>query len=141
MSVRGIARRATAVGYAHGTNAPIYVDSDDNAVKIIPAGTGSTEVVVGMAASASGFRFAAGTGALVTGTLVVATGLTSVLAFSTSLSGTGAGATGATETVTIRVSSITTGAVSVVGSYQGATGTSIVSASGAETFYWIAIGT
>ena len=30
MSVRGIARRATAVGYAHGTNAPIYVNSSNS---------------------------------------------------------------------------------------------------------------
>jgi hypothetical protein len=43
MSIRGIARRATAVGYATPTNAPIYVDSDDNLLKTIPAGSGTTE--------------------------------------------------------------------------------------------------
>ena len=44
MSIRGLARRATAVGYATPTNTPIYTDSDDNIIKVIPAGSGSTEV-------------------------------------------------------------------------------------------------
>ena len=139
--IRSIYRGPTVKGYATSGSVPLYVDSDDNAIKHIPAGSGTTERVVGIAMSASGFRFAAGTGALVTGTLVVATGLATVLSFAAALSGTGNGASGATETVTIRVSSITTGAVSVVGSYQGATGTSIVSAAGEETFYWLAVGT
>ncbi len=52
MSVRGIARRATAIGYATPTNAPIYLDSDDNILKIIPAGSGTTEVQVVDASSA-----------------------------------------------------------------------------------------
>ena len=43
MSMRGIARSATAIGIATPTNAPVYVDSDDNLLKVIPAGSGSTE--------------------------------------------------------------------------------------------------
>lgn len=44
MSVRAIARNATRPGlYAGRTkSAPIYVDSDDNQLKIIPGGQGST---------------------------------------------------------------------------------------------------
>lgn len=52
MSTRGLARRATAVGYATPTNAPIYVDSDDNRVKVIPAGSGTDEIVLQEASGA-----------------------------------------------------------------------------------------
>lgn len=43
MSVRGLYRGATVKGYATPTNAPVYVDSDDNKLKGIDAGSGSTE--------------------------------------------------------------------------------------------------
>lgn len=46
MSVRNIVRRATIQGVATPSNAPIYVDSDDNKLKMIPAGSGTTEVEV-----------------------------------------------------------------------------------------------
>lgn len=46
MSMRGIARSATKIGEATPTNAPVYIDSDDNILKMIPAGSGSTEVQV-----------------------------------------------------------------------------------------------
>ena len=48
MSVRSIRRQAANPGGFPGTTnaAPIYVDSDDNIVKIIPAGSGTTEVQV-----------------------------------------------------------------------------------------------
>jgi len=46
MSIRGIARRSTPVGYATPTNVPIYVDSDDNILKYIPVGSGTTEIQV-----------------------------------------------------------------------------------------------
>lgn len=52
MSTRGIARNATVIGYATPTNAPIYVDSDDNRVKVIPAGSGTTEVILQEASGA-----------------------------------------------------------------------------------------
>lgn len=48
MSIRSIRRQATNPLAAPGTpnNAPIYVDSDDNILKMIPAGSGSTEVQI-----------------------------------------------------------------------------------------------
>jgi hypothetical protein len=52
MSVRGLHRGATVKGYATPTNAPIYIDSDDNIVKVVPAGSGSTEVQIIDASSA-----------------------------------------------------------------------------------------
>lgn len=44
MATRGLHRGAVPVGSATRSNAPIYVDLDDNKVKVIPAGSGSTEV-------------------------------------------------------------------------------------------------
>lgn len=52
MSARGIARYATVKGVATPTNAPIYIDSDDNIVKVVPAGSGTTEVQIVDASSA-----------------------------------------------------------------------------------------
>jgi hypothetical protein len=46
MSVRGLYRGATVKGFATPTNAPIYVDSDDNKLKIVSAGSGSTEAEI-----------------------------------------------------------------------------------------------
>lgn len=44
--VRSLVRTPTIKGTATANSAPIYVDSDDNRVKLIPAGTGTTEVVL-----------------------------------------------------------------------------------------------
>lgn len=44
MSIRNIRRQATVPGIATTKDAPIYVDSDDNKLKFIPAGSGTTEV-------------------------------------------------------------------------------------------------
>lgn len=54
MAIRNIRRQATNPLAAAGqTNfAPIYVDSDDNILKIIPAGSGTTEVQIVDASSA-----------------------------------------------------------------------------------------
>lgn len=48
MSIRNIRRQATNPLAAAGTptSAPIYVDSDDNILKMIPAGSGTTEVQI-----------------------------------------------------------------------------------------------
>jgi hypothetical protein len=40
-------------GVAHAASAPIYIDSDDNRLKLIPAGSGTTEVLIQEAAGAS----------------------------------------------------------------------------------------
>ena len=140
MPERGIYRTPTVKGIATVTNCPIYLDSDDNTLKCIPAGSGTTEVVIPFATSTSGAKFAAGTGTLVSGTVAIATGLTSVLSFSASLQGTGASSSGVTEVAELVVSSITTGSVTVVGSYNAATGVRIASVSGTSAFYWIAVG-
>lgn len=52
MPSANITRRATVKGAAVPTSAPIYVDSDDNILKMIPAGSGTTEVQVIDASSA-----------------------------------------------------------------------------------------
>lgn len=44
--IRSLTRRPTAVGVATAGSAPIYVDSDDNRVKVIPGGSGTAEVVL-----------------------------------------------------------------------------------------------
>lgn len=140
--VRSLVRTPTVRGYATSGSAPIYVDSDDNAVKLIPAGTGTTELAFNLAATSSGFRTAAGTGTLVTGTATIATGLTSVLAFTASVYGATGFATGATEVDEIIVRTITTGSVVVTGAFNSfVTGAKTLSASGTATFYWIAFGT
>lgn len=56
MSVRNLVRTPTVKGYATPTSAPIYVDSDDNRVKLIPTGSGSTEVILQEAGGASGYE-------------------------------------------------------------------------------------
>jgi hypothetical protein len=52
MPIHNLSRRATVLGSAIPTSAPIYVDSDDNIVKVIPAGSGTTEVQLIDASSA-----------------------------------------------------------------------------------------
>jgi hypothetical protein len=44
--IRSLTRYKTIKGYASDGSAPIYVDSDDNRVKLIPTGGGTTEVIL-----------------------------------------------------------------------------------------------
>jgi hypothetical protein len=44
MPTRGLRRASSVQGFATPQNAPVYVDSDDNKLKFIPAGSGTTEV-------------------------------------------------------------------------------------------------
>lgn len=44
--IRSITRNPMVKGSATAASAPIYVDSDDNRLKMIPAGTGTAEVVI-----------------------------------------------------------------------------------------------
>ena len=46
MPARSIRRGKTLIGNATPTSAPFYVDSDNNILKMVPAGSGSTEVEV-----------------------------------------------------------------------------------------------
>lgn len=52
MPTRGVRRGPTLIGNATGTFAPVYVDSDDNKLKMVPAGSGTTEVQLIDASSA-----------------------------------------------------------------------------------------
>lgn len=52
MPARSIRRGAALVGDATATAAPFYVDSDDNKLKFVPAGSGTTEVEIVDASSA-----------------------------------------------------------------------------------------
>mgnify|MGYP001575081080 CR=1 FL=1 len=89
-----------------------------------------------------GYRFAAGTGTLVSGTVAVATGLNTVVGFSANVNRSTGVATGVTEVNAIWVGSITTGSVTVTGSFNSfVTGAATLSASGTSSFYWIAFGT
>ena len=142
--VRSITRRPAiaGVGYATKTSAPIYVNDTDNSLRVIPAGTGSTEVAVMLTAQTGAVKTAFGSGALVSGSGTVATGLLTVSAFQAEVYGATGFATGATEVSNIMVASITTGAVTVKGIFNAfATGAATLSASGTATFYWQAIGT
>jgi len=142
--VRSLTRRPAiaGVGYATKTSAPIYVSDVDNSVRVIPAGTGSTEVSLMQTTLTGAAKTAYGSGALVTGTATVATGLATVTSFTATVYGATGFATGATEVDRIIVSSITTGAVAVKGVFNSfATGAATISASGTATFYWTAVGT
>lgn len=44
--IRSITRRPTLPGYATDGSAPFYVDSDDNKIKVVPAGSGTTEIEI-----------------------------------------------------------------------------------------------
>jgi hypothetical protein len=54
--IRSVTRRPTVAGFATAGSAPFYVDSDDNRVKIIPAGSGTTEVILQEAGGASSYE-------------------------------------------------------------------------------------
>ena len=46
MGIRSLLRRSSVLGSASAAVAPIYVDSDDNRVKLIAAGSGSTTEII-----------------------------------------------------------------------------------------------
>lgn len=54
--VRSLVRTPTIKGSATANSAPIYVDSDDNRVKVITAGSGTTEIILQEATGASGYE-------------------------------------------------------------------------------------
>lgn len=142
--VRSLTRRPgiAGVGYATKTSAPFYVNDSDNSVRVIPAGTGTTEVSFMTTTLTGAAKTAYGSGALVSGSGTVATGLLTVASFQAEVYGATGFATGATEVSSIIVASITTGSVSVKGVFNSfATGAATLSSSGTATFYWQAVGT
>lgn len=72
MAIRSIRRQATNPLAAPGTptTAPIYVDSDDNILKMIPAGSGTTEVQVIDASTVQTLTNKTLTAPVITGALV-----------------------------------------------------------------------
>ena len=145
MPVRGIVRQPTAAGLVSRTNAPIFVDSDDNIPYINPAGTGTSLVpfVLGLT-GVTGAVIAAGSCALVSGVATIATGLSTVKGFAALINtpATGTYTTGANEVHGINVTSITTGSVVIQGVFNSlATGAATASVSGTAGFRWVAIGT
>ena len=118
-----------------------------SAGKVLAIGTEVDDELVStptlVAAGSTGYRVAMGTGTLVSGTVAVATGLRSVAAFTASVSRTtSATGSGAGEVNQIWVGSITTGSVTVTGSYNNTTtGAATLAASGTSSFYWLAVGT
>ena len=44
--IRSLTRRSTIVGFPSAASAPIYVDADDNRVKVNVAGSGTTETIL-----------------------------------------------------------------------------------------------
>ena len=54
--VRSITRRTSVAGYATEGSAPFYVKNTDNRVRVIPAGTGTTEVILQEASGASSYE-------------------------------------------------------------------------------------
>jgi len=75
MAIRNIRRQATNPLAAPGTpnSAPIYVDSDDNILKFIPAGSGTTEVQLVDASSAQTLTNKTLTSPVINGATVVNT--------------------------------------------------------------------
>jgi hypothetical protein len=145
MPVRGVYRGPTAKGIASETNAPFFVDSDDNIPYVNVAGSGATvlPLVLGLA-GVTGAKIAAGSGVLVSGVATVATGLSTVKGFSALVTTptTGSYATGVTEVHGLNITSVTTGAVVVQGIFNSfATGAATLSVSGTAAFRWVAIGT
>lgn len=91
--------------------------------------------------SGAAFKYAHGSGALVSGSATIKTGLTTVNAFQATSYGSTGYATGVTEVDDIIVSSITTGSVVCKGIFSDfSTGSRKISASGTTTFYWVAFG-
>lgn len=138
MPERGIVRAASQRGYATPTNAPIRVDTTTNQVLVNAAGSGTTELPL-VFGSVSGAKIVAGSGALVTGTLTINTGLTTILAASADSAGqpTGTG----TASAQLLSTSWTTGALTVTAySISSITGATTAANTSTGSFSWIAIG-
>lgn len=140
--IRSLTRRGSAAGFATAASAPIYVDSADSTVKVVPAGSGTTPVSLATAVTASGSKYAAGVGTFVTGTLLIATGLAGVLSFQATLTTNPSGATAAASAqLVVATFTGTTGAVTAT-AYSITTITGAVTAANTATgsFAWVAIG-
>lgn len=144
MPTRALARTNAPRGYAIPTNCPIRVDNSTNGVKIIPAGTGSTEVellqTITVGATGS-LKLAAGTGALVSGAATIATGLSNILGYSVDGGGNPSGATAAASPQLLTAVA-TTGSLAVTAyAVTSVTGAVTASTGATGSFSWFAFGT
>lgn len=67
--IRSVYRGTTVKGYATDASAPLYVDKDDNILKMVPAGEGTTEVQVVDASASQTLTNKTLSGAALNGTL------------------------------------------------------------------------
>jgi len=114
--IRSITRSATAKGAASAGSVPVYVDADDNILKMIPAGSGSTEVQVVDASSAQ---------TLTNKTLTAPVVTSAAFSDDVTVNKTLTGATTSTERLTyskITLTPATTQAVAAGGSLAGVRG-------------------
>lgn len=134
MATRALHRAAANNLKASGNAAPIYVDSDDNAIKVIPGGFGSSTEVVVPTVAGSGTKIAAGVGTLDgSNPTAIATGLSTVIAFTATKIDTDGVDSG---TAFLTHDTPSGGTVNVYGWVAAGT-----ASTGTETFSWIAVGT
>lgn len=159
--IRSLTRNPTVKGAASGASAPIYVDSDDNIVKVIPAGSGTTEVQIVDVSSvqtltnktiassagtpfvggvAAGYKLARGSQALDgANPTPVVTGLATVVAFVVTLANAAAPGIG---TSILTRGTVAAGTVDVnAWKVTSAIDATLIASAGTETFDWVAIGT
>ena len=67
MPTRSLRRNAAILGPAHADKAPIYVDADTNTVKLIPSGSGTTELELADLTTAQTFTNKTLTSPVITG--------------------------------------------------------------------------
>lgn len=104
-------------------------------------GTDPGNDIVELVADGGGYRVAAGTGTMVAGAATVTTGLNAITGFTVMLKGTGNTSAGVTGTESMRIQTITTGAVTVGGLWHSNTASvSVNDVTGTNSFYWIAVG-
>lgn len=120
----------------------IFVDRDS--AETLTTKTIASVATIPYIADATGAgakKMQAGSGVLVTGTLVVATGLATVTGFTTTLKTQPTG-TGTASSQILVVTAITTGAVTVSAfSVSSVTGATVAATTSTGTFSWIAFGT
>ena len=139
MPIRSVVRCPEPKGYATPDNAPLFVDADDNQLKLIPAGTGSTVVPIMQGITGAVAKIAGGTGALVTGALSFASGLTTIVSAwaNPAAQPTGTG----TASMQILVPTWATGALTVTAySVASVTGGTAAASTSTGAFTWGAIG-
>jgi hypothetical protein len=128
MSIKALQRRATLLGYANPDSAPLYVNSTDNTIHIVPVGSGSTEIAVVDVSSAQTLTNKTLSGPTFSGPILAPDGTAAAPSFAfASVPGTGLSKTGA--------ASLAFSTSSVIRWYINATG-GLAQSSGAGIDFW-----